>query len=35
MPPVDDMEAFLKGLLDSRLEAGGRSPLSISTIYGW
>lgn len=34
MPPIADMEKFLKGQLDARL-ANGKAPLSLSTIYGW
>jgi hypothetical protein len=34
MPPIADMEKFLKGQLDERL-ANGKAPLSLSTIYGW
>lgn len=35
MPPIDDMEKFLKFQLDRRLENGGRAPLQVSTHYGW
>ena len=34
MPPIADMEKFLKGQLDIHL-ANGRTPMQISTHYGW
>ena len=34
MPPIADMEQFFKGQLDRHL-ANGRTPMQISTHYGW
>ena len=34
MPPIDDVEAFFKEQLDGHLK-NGRTPMQISTHYGW